>query len=196
MVFPSLFSKSSSSPKKSSDRPPKGSHRVSPSASSGHSSRSPSKSPVKPTQRSEHSSSKRNLNRRQHSHRPDSDDIHPLNLPPDERERRLSAMSANGDHDSSMADPMDVDTDMHGVGPDPGTSTNGSTEHTNGDSTPTTATTPSKPPSPPPKPAFDPEDCKALGNKYFKAKDYTKAVAEYTKGMPLSLRPFMMCVWH
>ena len=37
-------------------------------------------------------------------------------------------------------------------------------------------------PSPPPKPSIDPEACKALGNKYFKAKDYTRAVAEYTKG--------------
>lgn len=41
---------------------------------------------------------------------------------------------------------------------------------------------PHKVPSPPPKPAIDPEACKALGNKYFKAKDYTKAIAEYTKG--------------
>lgn len=41
---------------------------------------------------------------------------------------------------------------------------------------------PHKNPSPPPKPSIDPEACKALGNKYFKAKDYTMAVAEYTKG--------------
>ena len=36
--------------------------------------------------------------------------------------------------------------------------------------------------SPPPKPAHDAEACKATGNKYFKAKDFTKAIAEYTKG--------------
>lgn len=36
--------------------------------------------------------------------------------------------------------------------------------------------------SPPPKPAIDPEACKALGNKYFKAQDYKKAIKEYTKG--------------
>lgn len=41
---------------------------------------------------------------------------------------------------------------------------------------------PHKAPSPPPKPSVDPEACKALGNKYFKAKDYIKAIAEYTKG--------------
>lgn len=34
----------------------------------------------------------------------------------------------------------------------------------------------------PPKPPIDPEACKALGNKYFKAKDYAMAVSEYTKG--------------
>ena len=57
---------------------------------------------------------------------------------------------------------------------------NGSAEHTNGDSSPVPP--PHKTPSSPPKPAHDPEECKALGNKYFKAKDYTKAIAEYTKG--------------
>lgn len=37
--------------------------------------------------------------------------------------------------------------------------------------------------SPPPKPSVDPEACKALGNKYFVAKDYTKAIQEYTKAV-------------
>ena len=36
--------------------------------------------------------------------------------------------------------------------------------------------------SPPPKPAIDPEICKAVGNKFFKAKDYQRAVQEYSKG--------------
>ncbi|KAL9611206.1 MAG: hypothetical protein Q9167_004154 [Letrouitia subvulpina] len=44
-----------------------------------------------------------------------------------------------------------------------------------------------KTPSPPPKPSLDAEACKALGNKYFKAQDYTKAIAEYTKA--LSIEP-------
>lgn len=37
--------------------------------------------------------------------------------------------------------------------------------------------------SPPPKPSVDAEACKALGNKYFVAKDYTKAIKEYTKAV-------------
>lgn len=41
--------------------------------------------------------------------------------------------------------------------------------------------------SPPPKPALDPEACKAVGNKYFKAKDYAKAIQEYSKA--LSVEP-------
>ena len=37
--------------------------------------------------------------------------------------------------------------------------------------------------SPPSKPSVDAEACKALGNKYFVAKDYTRAVQEYTKAV-------------
>lgn len=37
-------------------------------------------------------------------------------------------------------------------------------------------------PIPPPKPAVDAEACKAAGNKFFKAKDYERAITEYTKG--------------
>ena len=41
-----------------------------------------------------------------------------------------------------------------------------------------------KSPTPPPhKPQVDPEACKAAGNKFFKAKDYDRAIEEYTKGM-------------
>ena len=60
----------------------------------------------------------------------------------------------------------------------------------NGDSSPVPP--PHKAPSPPPKPAFDPEACKALGNKYFKAKDYTKAVQEYTKGTKALAEAFFL----
>ncbi|KAL8802262.1 MAG: hypothetical protein Q9182_003913 [Xanthomendoza sp. 2 TL-2023] len=42
-------------------------------------------------------------------------------------------------------------------------------------------------PSPPAKPALDPEECKAMGNKYFKNQDYVRAIAEYTKA--LSVEP-------
>lgn len=86
-------------------------------------------------------------------------------------------MSSDGEQDDEMYQ-MDVDSE-----------TSGSHQHvngmsdldqTNGDGSPIPP--PHKTPSPPPKPAYDPEACKATGNKYFKAKDYTRAVQEYTKG--------------
>lgn len=40
--------------------------------------------------------------------------------------------------------------------------------------------------SSPAKPALDPEECKALGNKYYKNSDFVRAIAEYTKGGSLS----------
>lgn len=99
-------------------------------------------------------------------------DTHPLNLPPEERERRRSAMSTSSDSPGPYPTEDDVEMgDMNGV--------NGY-DDSNDDDTPSPP--PHKVPSPPPKPAFDPEACKATGNKYFKAKDYTKAIAEYTKG--------------
>lgn len=90
-------------------------------------------------------------------------------------------MSANGDFDHPPdSTPMDVDTDADMPGAF--VNGNGSTDHdqTDGDDSP--APPLHKTPSPPPKPSIDPEACKALGNKYFKAKDYTAAIAEYTKG--------------
>lgn len=53
---------------------------------------------------------------------------------------------------------------------------------------------PHKIPSPPAKPDIDPEACKAIGNKYFKAKDYTKAIQEYTKGKLQELYPLSVPV--
>lgn len=81
--------------------------------------------------------------------------------------------------DSPGAYPTDDDTEMETPGPEETNGMNGHTEH-NEESSP--APPPHKAPSPPPKPAFDPEVCKATGNKYFKAKDYTRAIEEYTKG--------------
>lgn len=84
---------------------------------------------------------------------------------------------ANGDTemDHQSSEPMAVDSEdqMPGSFED--------AEYTNGDKVPSPP--PHRAPSPPSRPAFDPEECKALGNKYFKAKDYTKAIAEYTKGI-------------
>jgi DnaJ family protein C protein 7 len=50
----------------------------------------------------------------------------------------------------------------------------------NGDAAP--APPPHKTPTTPPPSTEDAEAFKAAGNKYFKAGDYTKAIAEYTKG--------------
>ena len=51
------------------------------------------------------------------------------------------------------------------------------------------------PPSPrneaPPKPAVDAEACKAAGNKFFKAQDYTRAITEYSKGKLKILQSWM-----
>ena len=90
-------------------------------------------------------------------------------------------MSSDGEQDEEMYH-MDVDSDASG----PYLHTNGASDHEqmNVDGSPLPP--PHKTPSPPPKPAYDPEACKATGNKYFKAKDYTRAVQEYTKGEDLS----------
>lgn len=82
----------------------------------------------------------------------------------------------------------------------------GRDEDRNSDSSPippphgvnTTSSPPSAPklpfPPPPPiqpllpqQPTIDPEACKTLGNKYFIAKDYKKAIKEYTRGGYLCL---------
>ena len=181
MVLPSFFSKSS--PKKPTDRASKEYRTSSASPSRDHSSRSPSKSPIKSPRSSENTPRKKSSSSRQKSHRLDPSDIHPLNLPPEERERRRSAMSSpNGEHELPPPDPMEVDAEMNGRDSESYTNSNGSADFSqqNADSSPSTA--PPKEPAPPPKPAYNPEECKALGNKYFKAKDYTRAIAEYSKG--------------
>ena len=100
----------------------------------------------------------------------------------------------------SMSDPptpMDMDSDA--PTPEPASSspldapgafpdTNG-TDQANGANgvaspVPPPHRTPTSPP-PPPKPIVDPEQCKAAGNKFFKAQDYEKAIKEYTKGANL-----------
>lgn len=86
--------------------------------------------------------------------------------------------------DSPEAYPTDDDVEME----TPATQeTNGVNGHRQDIEHSSPAPPPHKAPSPPPKPAFDPEACKATGNKYFKAKDYTRAVEEYTKGSNYSL---------
>ena len=78
--------------------------------------------------------------------------------------------------EESTRSSMDVDSETEN------TDTNGHIEHAQSNREAIPTPPPHKNPSPPPKPSIDPEACKALGNKYFKARDYTMAVAEYTKG--------------
>ena len=120
-----------------------------------------------------------------------TEDIHPLNLPPEERERRRSAMSAPSD----PIVPMDIDS----KGPDgksspaatrtPSYFGQSSTE-ANSDQQSDGLSSPIPPPhrdnqtpSQPARPSVDTEACKALGNKYFVAKDYTRAIQEYTRAV-------------
>ena len=182
-----LFTKSS--PKKKTELDTKENK-----ASSSRSS--PRKSPTKSSARSSPRSPTKSVREKEQTYRKDSwsrstkrtnysTDIHPLNLPPDERERRRSEMSSDSEQDEEMYQ-MDVDSD-----------TSESHQHTNGmsDQEPVNGASgpvppPHKTPSPPPKPAYDPEACKATGNKYFKAKDFTRAIQEYTKGEDSSHTPF------
>ncbi|KAM0803385.1 hypothetical protein BDR22DRAFT_886759 [Usnea florida] len=110
-------------------------------------------------------------------------DTHPLNLPPDERDRRRSAMSSDSEQDDELSQ-MDVDSET----PESHQHVNGMSDgdQMNGNASPIPP--PHKSPSPPPKPAYDPEACKATGNKYFKAKDYPRAVQEYTKALTVEPR--------
>jgi DnaJ homolog subfamily C member 7 len=114
-------------------------------------------------------------------------DSHPLNLPPDEL-RRLSAAMAREEARNST--PVDVDNEQ--------SMTNGASEPpTPSQEAPGAFPEPEaddvsdreeKSPTPPPHkapPKVDPESCKAAGNKFFKAKDYDRAIQEYTKGKPL-----------
>lgn len=90
-------------------------------------------------------------------------------------------MSMDVDGDSSTingsSQPTTPSVDAPGAFPEQ--SRDEDTEMTNGHE--------EKSPTPPPHkvqpvPKVDPEACKAAGNKFFKAKDYDRAIAEYTKG--------------
>ena len=184
MVLPGLFKHKKTSepiPKKSS----KARDHPSPSR------RSVSKSPTKFLKESDPRSQPRKLSSRSSSKNILNADTHPLNLPPEERERRRSAMSAPPDPPPT---PMDVDQDGHASSASSSPSPTDPTSYSDANGSTNDAemedpTSPVPPPhrfkpttSPPAKPALDPEECKALGNKYFKAHDYVKAIAEYTKG--------------
>lgn len=134
---------------------------------------------------------------KRNSHRYDPNS-HPLNLPPEEL-RRLSAMSV-----ASEQHPVPPDTNMdreftasptpsspmNGSVPGAFPQPNGSASKVNGDAPrPPPHRTPTSPPpskNPTSPPAANPEAAeafKANGNKFFKAKDYSAAIREYTKGI-------------
>jgi len=115
---------------------------------------------------------------------------HPLNLPPDElkrlsqfsitnaqqiRRQRLQTMDGESDQNRSSEPSSPATGNTPGAFPE----TNG----VNG--THKEEEAPAPPPhksSPPPKPEVDAEACKAAGNKFFKAREWEKAIQEYTKG--------------
>lgn len=117
---------------------------------------------------------------------------HPLNLPPDEL-RRLSAAMSRAENGTQ---PMDVDhatqengTSTNGQPPSPSKEAPGAfPDSVNGSETPNGVNgheekSPTPPPHKPQVVKVDAEACKAAGNKFFKAKDYERAIVEYTKGM-------------
>lgn len=122
---------------------------------------------------------------------------HPLNLPP-EQLRRLSALSALSNSNMSEPTPVDMDVDYdrpNGVPSSPtqpavtmstdlpsGNGVNGAAKG----KAPTPPPHKSAPTSPAPAAvptAEDAEAFKTAGNKFYKAKEYKRAIEEYTKGM-------------
>ncbi|CAG8975737.1 hypothetical protein HYALB_00011208 [Hymenoscyphus albidus] len=139
----------------------------------------------------------------------DPNTTHPLNLPPDQL-RRFSALSAMSDQDKMN---VDVDSPQTApISPPPKASppkstsppkssppkastpapsepskTNGNAGTTNGEG-PTPPPHRSNPASPVPAPAPAPtreqaEEFKSAGNNFYKAKDYKRAIGEYTKAV-------------
>jgi DnaJ family protein C protein 7 len=182
-MFPKVFGRTTPSPSSSSStprastttpdlaqpaardsaepRPSSASQR--PTSSRTTSSRPLSRSPEKKAslKADKKSSSSRSPKKKDKAHDPDT---HPLNYPPEER-ARLSRLSARMDQEKSQ-------TNGNGTAADKPTQ--------NGHDAP--APPPHKTPTTPPPSTEDAEAFKAAGNKYFKAGDYTKAIAEYTKG--------------
>ncbi|CAO2653253.1 Nn.00g026640.m01.CDS01 [Neocucurbitaria sp. VM-36] len=202
MVLPSLFNKTS---KKSKNHDiPNLAPRPSPKSNPGTPPSSPDKkshsshSRVKDRERtsSRHSNSYSSSKR---SSKYDDRDQHPLNLPPEERQRlSFSAMSAMSDQPTPQ--PMDLDREYSSspAPSSPATAQDPKPNGVNGDrpappphrytkspppqsanyaATPEAATPPAEPPT------IDAEEYKAAGNKFFKIKDYPAAIKEYSKAI-------------
>lgn len=113
---------------------------------------------------------------------------HPLNLPPEER-RRLSALATSA---MSGSNSMDIDREpVNGATPSTpprqSAQSNFSVPIPNGTSHEEAQAPPppphkSNPSSPTPTPQDDAESYKAAGNRFFKDKNYNKAIEQYSKG--------------
>lgn len=124
-------------------------------------------------------------------------DSHPLNLPPEERAKRLSALSA------MSGNAMDIDRESSAApssppaaaaaaaaSPQPSAQTSFSVPKPNGINTningngdaPAPPPHKSNPSSPVPTTEDEAEAYKAAGNKFFKEKDYKNAILQYSKG--------------
>ena len=183
-----------------------------PSHSQSHSQATPPSSPEKKSFHKFSSKDRDRGDRRSNSYSTSSNsrrssrydrDSHPLNLPPDEL-RRLSASMT----DQPTPQAMDLDQD-YASSPAPSSPTSNGffpskPNRVNGEAAPAAAppqgpappphryatspppqngNAPPKAPSPPPPaPEITAEDYKAAGNTFFKAKEYNKAIKEYTKG--------------
>jgi DnaJ family protein C protein 7 len=203
-----LFSKSPKKPPKKtaptsdeessssrSQSPPKKSVSSSSSKSTGSRAKEENIRPGQGSARSSRSFQKSIPHSPRHPYDPNS---HPLNLPPDQL-RRLSALS-------SMSDPdrMDIDSESPVAAPtspppqpnlplpfeSPTPKSNGTNGPVNppkdkdqeGPTPPPHKSNPTSP-TPAPVPVVDEAEAfKAAGNKFYKAKEYKKAIEEYTKG--------------
>lgn len=188
MVLPGFFSKSSPKKKPTSDS--KDRSKITDFSLPSPISRSSSKSPTKVVKDREPRASRKIPDRRGSPRRLDTTDTHPLNLPPDERERRRSAMEASSEASASID--VDQDDSAPSVPSSPLPMASAVFQDLNGDAHPDRINGDSSPvppphgkglsPSPPPRPSIDAEECKTTGNRYFVNREYGKAIAEYTKG--------------
>ncbi|KAK6950037.1 hypothetical protein Daesc_008360 [Daldinia eschscholtzii] len=178
---------------------------VKPSVSSPRSS--PTKKPLRPASPSQREQPKSRTSRSFARHSSDQGsfsrrskidtDIHPLNLPPDELKRLSAQYNMNS---RNSVDKMDLDKDTPAVPPTspPPVQTQSFTipvnpSPTNGvkkdasDETEGPAPPPhrSNPSSPVPTDAEAAEAHKSDGNRFFKQKDYSRAIAEYTSAIQL-----------
>ena len=142
--------------------------------------------------RSSRSFAKANTKTPRHPYDPNT---HPLNLPPDQL-RRLSARAS-----SNMSDPDRMDVDSEGpngapTSPPPQANMPGAFDSPKPNGTPAASngegpvppphkSNPTSPAAASPPTVEEAEAFKAAGNKFYKAKEYKKAIEEYTKGMLL-----------